>query len=170
MTYTFTVPLVPKGASRPRFARLPSGQVRTYQTGDLQNWKAAVASCAASALQGVSLTGPTCVDIVAVFPRTKELLRVHGRGPNKGLPVHGSGRFWCPQKPDRDNIDKGILDALVPWLPDDKVVVCGETYKVYAAIGEAPHVEVTIQDAPILPLPIQLPAREQAQEKWEDHD
>mgnify|MGYP001561976327 CR=1 FL=1 len=148
MTYSFTVPLVPRGKGAARHGTTRTGIHVTYKDAKTENYMAAVATCAASALSGVRLDGPLKIDIVAVFPRTKELLRLHGRGPDKGKLVHGAGRIWCPQKPDKDNIDKAIFDSLKAWLRDDCKVVCGDTPKVYCATNEAPHVEVYILEPP----------------------
>ena len=164
-SYTFTVPVVPRGKGVVRHDPRRAGFF-TFKDKDTENYMAAIATCAAPVLGGVLLDGPLRIDVVAVFPRTKELLRLHGRGPNKGLHVHGVRRSWAPRKPDKDNIEKALYDALKPWLPDDCKVVCGDTPKVYCAIGEAPHLEVRISAAPAvddyfddhgLPLPYSVP-------------
>jgi len=164
-SYTFTVPVVPRGKGVVRHDPRRAGFF-TFKDKDTENYMAAIATCAAPVLGGVLLDGPLRIDVVAVFPRTKELLRLHGRGPNKGLHVHGVRRSWAPRKPDKDNIEKALYDALKPWLPDDCKVVCGDTLKVYCAIGEAPHLEVRISAAPSvqdyfddhgLPLPYSSP-------------
>jgi len=152
MTYAFTIPLVPRGKGSVR-----SGTVHTkagvdlhmqFKDRDTEVYMAVVTSCAAKVLGQTRLEGPLKIDIVAVFPRTKELLRLHGRGPSKGCPVHGAGRIWAPRKPDKDNIDKAIFDSLKAWLSDDCKVVCGDTPKVYCAMNEVPHVEVYISEPP----------------------
>ena len=150
MTYTFTIPLAPEGAPRHRTGRTPDGRPVQYAHPKGVQWRLAVATCASQALAGVRLEGPLLVDIVAVFPRPKYLLKLHGRGPLKGTLVHGAGRIWHDKKPDRDNVDKGILDGLKAYWGDDCQVCCGEVLKVYAALDELPHVEVRISEAPML--------------------
>ena len=166
MTYTFTIPLAPEAAPKHCTRWKTAGGLQRYQNPKGAQWRLAVASCASHALAGVRLEGPLQVDIVAVFPRPKYLLKLHGRGPLKGAPVHSPGRIWHDKKPDRDNIDKGILDGLKAYWGDDCQVCCGEVLKVYAAMDELPHVEVRISEAPSvqdyfddhgLPLPYSVP-------------
>lgn len=147
MTYSFTVPLVPRGKAAV-VTVIKDGKRHSYKNAATADWMTAVTQCAAPVLSGVRLEGPLRIDIVAVFPRSKELLRLHGRGPNKGEPVHGTRRIWYPHRPDKDNLEKGIFDALKPWMPDDGIVVCGDTLKVYASMDEAPHLEVYVGEAP----------------------
>ncbi len=48
-------------------------------------------------------------------------------------------------KPDRDNCDKSLLDALASTIiSDDKLACDGRITKWIAAGDEQPHVEVTI--------------------------
>jgi Holliday junction resolvase RusA-like endonuclease len=79
------------------------------------------------------LEGPLCVDVYAVFPRKKF--------PKKA----GEGRIYHIAKPDRDNLDKAILDAMKGIIfADDKQVCRGMIEKVYAAVDEQPHVEIIV--------------------------
>jgi Holliday junction resolvase RusA-like endonuclease len=64
------------------------------------------------------------VDTIVYFPRPKSH---YGTGRNAGklkatAPTHNDG------KPDRDNLDKAILDAMtgIGFMRDDKQVVAGE--------------------------------------------
>ena len=154
MTYTFTIPLAPEAAPKHCTRRFGAGGLQRYQNPKGAQWRLAVAACAADVLAGVQLDGPQRVDIVAVFARPQRLLKIHGRGPLKGAYVHGTGRLWHDKKPDRDNIDKGILDGLKNYWRDDCIVCCGEVLKFYCAVGELPHVEVYIRDAPPIDGPL----------------
>ena len=69
-------------------------------------------------------------------------------------------RVWRPVDPDSDNLLKGVLDALQlgqlagsRWLVDDCAVVHSDGGKVYAARGEEPHTEITVEAAGWLPGP-----------------
>jgi len=75
------------------------------------------------------------VDCCFVFPRPGRLL-------SKKSP---KGRMPHVIKPDRDNLDKAVLDSLtgLVWV-DDCQVHSGLVEKVYGAIGEAPHVLIVI--------------------------
>ncbi len=81
------------------------------------------------------IASPVGVDLVIVFGRTT-------RDP-KSRP----GRRWHMAKPDRDNVDKSILDGLVGagLLTDDCGVCDGRIAKVVGAVGEQPHVRVRVR-------------------------
>ncbi len=102
-------------------------------------WKAQV-TLAARAAYGPRppVVGPLAVDVLFVMPRPKYL----GVG----------GRAWFPRTPDRDNLDKALLDACknILWA-DDAQVVDGHVAKVYAASGEEAHADVTVSYAGVVP-------------------
>jgi Holliday junction resolvase RusA-like endonuclease len=52
-----------------------------------------------------------------------------------------------PQTPDKDNLEKLLLDALkgIAWT-DDKLVTAGQQYKRYCLAGMEPHIRVCIAD------------------------
>lgn len=134
----FAVPFAPVPQPRARH-----GQRRTYQAASdhpIHTYKGLVKLYAQQA--GVKpLAGPVSCDLVFVFPRIKDLPK---RGP----------RVWKDTTPDRDNLDKAVLDALkrVAWK-DDGQLCDGRIMKFYAASGEQPHVEVRIRE--LLPIPAQ---------------
>ena len=101
-------------------------------------FKYAVRQAAIAAMVGRGpFDGAVCLSWVAVFPRPQRLLK-------KSSP---QGRIPHIAKPDRDNLDKAICDALKGLvLSDDCVVWDGRLTKVYAAIGEATGVTVTVTD------------------------
>jgi Holliday junction resolvase RusA-like endonuclease len=56
-------------------------------------------------------------------------------------------REWFQKKPDADNYAKAFLDAAEGILfENDSQVVDLRSRKVYAATGEAPHVEARVYD------------------------
>lgn len=87
--------------------------------------------------------GPLGLEIVAVFPRTADLLKV---GKRTGMHKHPTHRLPYSQKPDADNIAKSACDALqkAGVVLDDKLIAVLTIGKHYAAIGEPPHVEIRL--------------------------
>lgn len=82
--------------------------------------------------KGAPLEGPLRLDLVFVFPRPKKLI-----WKTKPMP-----RLRYSIKPDRDNIDKSLMDAVkgIVWI-DDAQVCDGRIQKFYAAGDETPFVE-----------------------------
>lgn len=79
---------------------------------------------------------PLRVDCCFVMPRPQKLLRK----------TDPEGRIPHAQKPDRDNLDKAILDALkgLSWV-DDSQISSGLIEKWWAAKNEGPHAIVVIR-------------------------
>ena len=136
----------PVGKQRPRKSFKLKG---LYTPAETQRYEARVRSLAIMANKDVDI--PLIVDIKAVFGVPKSY------GKKKKLECL-NGTIPPTKKPDKDNIEKIILDGLNPlskvnkethkraevipgFYLDDKQVVGGETVKVY---GNTPRVEVTI--------------------------
>lgn len=130
----FEVAIAPIGKGRHRAFKLPNGQIRTYTPTKTQNWEATFQAMTAQYLPDTPLEGPLRVDILAVLPRPKRLMRQ--KDPD--------GLLWAPVRPDVDNIRKGVLDAMDLFWGDDKQVVAGQTLKVYCEKSGRPRVEVWI--------------------------
>lgn len=81
------------------------------------------------------------VDCCFVFPRPQTLR----------LKKSPKGRIPHVIKPDRDNLDKAVLDSLtgLVWT-DDCLVQSGLIEKWYVAIGEEPHVLVVISRVEVI--------------------
>lgn len=78
--------------------------------------------------------GPVRCEIEVYFERPERLLK-------KGCP---DGLIWYTAKPDRDNTDKSVLDALTKaglWR-DDAQVCDGPVRKFYAERGAGPGVRI----------------------------
>lgn len=153
---TLRIPCVP--VAQPRIkATSRGGHAAVYTPTTIRNsdgtkkphpivlFKATLRQVASAAYMGASLEGPLLVNVVAVFPRPK-------------LPRSaGSGRLRHTKKPDRDNLDKAILDGLRGIIfRDDRQVCDGRIVKVVAAVGEQPHVEIEIvvlEEIEIVPIP-----------------
>lgn len=131
---TFTVPGVPKGKGRPRFAR-SGNRVITYTPPETAAYEAAVKAAARRAMQGKDIIRDACDIVVTAFfpiprswPESKKRLAI-------------MGKIRPTKKPDVDNIVKIICDPLkgVVWR-DDELVVGADAKKWY---GD-PRVEVTV--------------------------
>lgn len=146
-TIVIRVPAVPVAQPRPRATMGHGGRARVHEVSTIKNsdgsrkphpiaaFKATVRMAAQQAYNGPPLTGPLCCDVVAVFPRTAG--QTWKRRP---MP-----RLRHEKKPDRDNLDKAIMDSLTGILWIDDCQVCdGRILKWIASGDEQPHVVITV--------------------------
>jgi Holliday junction resolvase RusA-like endonuclease len=98
-------------------------------------FKATVRMAFERKFSGSPFIAPLRVDCCFVMPRPQKLMR-------KSDPP---GRIPHAQKPDRDNLDKAVLDALkgLAWT-DDCQASSGLIEKWWTAIDESAHVVVRI--------------------------
>lgn len=133
---TFRVPAIPVAQPRPR-ATVVGGHARVYEPRQhpVAAFKASVRLAAAQAYEGPPLLGPLRVDCVFVFPRPSQLIW-------KTKPMF---RIPHTKRPDRDNCDKAVLDALSGLLWKDDCQVCAGSLEKWIAAGdEQPHVEIRV--------------------------
>lgn len=98
-------------------------------------FKATVRMSVKEAYDGPVLQGAIRVDLAFILPRPQSLV-----WKTRPMP-----RIPHVKKPDRDNLDKAVLDALSGRLiGDDCQVACGVLEKWIAAGGEQPHVEMNV--------------------------
>ena len=131
----------PLGKGRPRAVSV-NGRARVYTPTATANWEHFAAVEMRSQYESSEpMTGPLGCEIVAVFPRTAELLR-KVRGEYK----HPTWRLPHATKPDADNIAKSVLDAVekAGIISDDKQIALLTVGKHYAMIHEEPRVEIRI--------------------------
>ena len=146
MQFRFTVPAVPVAQPRAK-ATAVNGRARMYTPTKIKSadgskkqhpiaaFKATVRMAAMKAYSGPPMTGPLCVDCTFVFPREK----------SKEWKTRPMPRYRHIGKPDRDNCDKAILDALKGTILADDCIVCdGRIQKWRAAGDEQPHVEICV--------------------------
>jgi len=98
-----------------------------YDPGTADAWKAAVASAAKATSDGHVFDGPIRLSLTIYMPRPKNHFKANGS-------LKPSTQRWHTSKPDRDNIEKAILDAITKagiWA-DDSLVCDGRTEKVYS--------------------------------------
>ena len=135
----FFVPGVPKAQPRPRaFARKMGNKfvARVFDAGTAEGWKGEIALAARPHCPREPLAGPLYVDIDFLFPRPQRLLSK--KSPEGEIP-HTS-------KPDRDNCEKAVLDAMTTlgfWV-DDGQVCGGEVRKLYAKKGAASGARIRV--------------------------
>lgn len=147
---SFIVPAIPIAQPRPRATMARGGKgarihevthIKNANTGErkphpIAAFKATIRMAAQQAYQGPPLTGPIQLDWCAVFPRPGRLV-----WKTRAMP-----RERHITKPDRDNVEKAIMDALkgLVWV-DDCQVCDGTPQKWIAAGDEQPHVSITVR-------------------------
>ena len=133
----FHVDCVPVGQARARAYVTKSGHAGVYDAGNATSFKQALAWTAKLYRPQVLLTCPVRVSWTAYFPRPKALCRA--KDPD-GVVLH-------TVKPDRDNIDKAILDALTDagWWKGDQLVCSGELEKFYHGKNGRPGLDIDIE-------------------------
>lgn len=142
---SFFVVGLPKAQPRAK-ARAFGKFAQVYNPKTADDWKMIVRHEARRAWEASGdaspWTGPLRVDLSFYFPRPKSHLRSNGE-------LKPSAPIWHVAKPDRDNLDKGVLDALTNlglWA-DDKQVCDGRIRKLYSA--RQPGCSITIFEAQI---------------------
>lgn len=104
-----------------------------------EGWKSQIALAAKPHLPASPIEGPVQVDIAFFFPRPKSHYHVR----KGGMTLREEAPAMHTSKPDLDNLDKAVLDALTTlrmWR-DDSQVVATRMIKAYA---EEPGAEITI--------------------------
>ena len=135
MTVTFAVPGDPQGKGRPRFTR--SGHV--YTDKKTKDYERTIRLCYKFNHSEV-FEGPVSVKITALFPIPKS-----ERKSSKA--EMAAGHIRPKTKPDGDNIEKAVLDALngVAYGDDRQVVSC-TWEKWYGCDEQQVGLIVTISD------------------------
>ena len=131
----------PKGQPRVKaFYNKQIGKARVYTPGTAERWKMDIAIAAHDFLKSnnalLPITGPVSVDSTFLFQRPQRLMRK--RDPC-GIVLHTS-------KPDRDNLDKAVLDTLSSlgiWT-DDAQACSGLIEKYYVEKGGIPGASISI--------------------------
>jgi Holliday junction resolvase RusA-like endonuclease len=139
------VPAVPVAQPRAR-AGYRHGHISVFTPGTIGEgdnkrphpihaFKATLRLAAEQVYKGPPLEGPLRIDVLCVFPRQSKMI-----WKTKPMP-----RYRHIQKPDRDNLDKGVLDALKGTMFIDDCQVCdGNIQKWHAAGNEQPHCRILI--------------------------
>jgi Holliday junction resolvase RusA-like endonuclease len=140
MQIQFTVTGTPKAQPRARAFARKFGNVysaRIYDSGTAEGWKGDIALAARPFVPPAPFTGPIIVDVDFLFPRPKSLMR--RKDPEGEIP-HTA-------KPDRDNLDKALLDCLktLGFFIDDSQVFDGRPRKFYVSKTGRPGARVTVR-------------------------
>lgn len=135
MEMTFQVPGVPRGKGRPRF----SGG-RAYTDGETRAYEKKIADCYWISRGPVRWPEGTFfeVEIIAYLPIPKSASKAQRAAMELGMVLPS-------RKPDVDNIEKAVLDALngVAYPDDSRVHKCS-CAKYYGAV---PRLEITLRTA-----------------------
>lgn len=140
---SFRVRCTPVGQPRAKAARI-GGFVRMYTPNTANDFKGAVQAAAIEAgLLNKLLEGPIRLRLVFRMPRPKSHF---GTGKNSSK-LKDSAAYWHTTKPDLDNIEKALKDALsdIRAWRDDCQVCSVEKCKVYVEGLEAPVSDVSIE-------------------------
>lgn len=131
----------PKGQPRLR-ARALGKFAQVYNPKTADDWKLIIRHEAQKHWDGIPFDGPLAVNLTFYFDRPKAHFRANGAlKPNAPL--------WHTHKPDRDNSDKAVLDALSQlglWR-DDCQVCDGRIKKCYRSADGVPGVMVVVKEA-----------------------
>jgi Holliday junction resolvase RusA-like endonuclease len=140
---SFDVYGIPKAQPRPRaFARKMGNKyvARVFEAGTAEEWKSLIAAAAKPHTPPTPILGPVRVDLRFFFPRPKSHFLT---GKNAAF-LRDDAPWWHTAKPDRDNLEKAVLDALTQlggFWRDDSQVCDGWVLKQY---GSHPGVMVSI--------------------------
>jgi Holliday junction resolvase RusA-like endonuclease len=126
---------IPKGQPRPRaFARKFGNQwqARVFDAGTAEGWKAQVAlafkeSVGVAGATTLPMVGPVRIQISFRFPRPKNHF-------NKGGVLRDKSPQYHTSRPDIENCEKAVLDALTQlgaWRDDSQVCIL-HSEKLYA--------------------------------------
>lgn len=141
----------PKPQPRPRaFARKMGDKfvARVFEAGTAEGWKGAIALAAKPHAPSAPILGPVMLNVTFFFKRPN----AHFVANNPARELRDDAPTWHTNKPDRDNLEKALLDALTQlgsFWHDDTQVCAGEVRKVYGpkpgAIVEIIPLEITAE-------------------------
>lgn len=150
MRIDFTVPGIP--VAKAKKVGMRAGHATAYNDKRTENFQALVTMAASRVWVGSSgqhqrLDTALILRVVAVYPRLACMCKIDKR---TGELTGGWSRGRIPKdtKPDFDNLAKSICDGITAsglWT-DDARVFDGRVVKFFAAMDEAPHVEVSIRE------------------------
>lgn len=135
MTYTFTIPIEPKGQMRHKQAVI-GGHARAYKDTGQRNYEAKVKALIAGELPPSPLTGPLMLSVDVMLPIPASWSK---RKRDEAI----AGYIRPTSKPDVSNLLKNIEDIMngLIWV-DDKQIVGARIVKSYNAL---PGWLVTVQ-------------------------
>ena len=143
MTFSFFVPGDPAAQGRPRARVMRFGKravPQIYNPHNADDWKARVAIFARPLVPKAPMLGPIRVTMTFMLDRPNS----HYKG--KARVLRPDAPLWHITKPDKDNFEKAVLDALtgIRMWGDDCQVCDGRVQKIYISDGK-PGCLITIQ-------------------------
>lgn len=133
MRIEFQVPAVPVAEPRKRVGKFRNQY--TPSKHKVHDFKATVKLAAAQVWEGAPTIEPVKCDVVFVLPRPKSLI-----WKTRDMP-----RIPHTKKPDRDNLDKAVLDSLSGLIwKDDCQVWSGTITKWIASGDEQPYCYISL--------------------------
>lgn len=138
LPFSVFVPGEPKGQPRPRAWAMKIGknadgsdryQARMYEAGTAEAWKAQIAAACKDYAPFIPIQGALCLSATFYFPRP----RAHYRSGKMSDHLKPDAPLYHTSKPDRDNLDKAVLDTLktLGFFSDDAQIVGGKIWKLY---------------------------------------
>jgi len=126
---------LPKGQPRAR-AFAVNGKARMYDPGTAEAWKAQIAQAMQPHMPPIPHDCTIKLDVMFLMPRPKS----HFGTGKKATVLKPSAPMFYTSKPDRDNLDKAVLDALTAmgFWRDDSLAAKGAIIKVYCPLGVPP--------------------------------
>lgn len=126
ITLVFSVEGEPKGKGRPRFSKV-GGFVKTYTDQKTRDYESLISQAARTAMgETPPMEGPISVSMYFRLPIPKST-------PKKRVASLLGGLVRPTKKPDLDNMNKAILDAMNGIVyKDDSQVVTIHSKKVYS--------------------------------------
>lgn len=135
----FRVDAVPVSQPRPR-SIVQNGKLLVFSAKKehpVNAFKATVRLAAAQEYSGPPLDTPVKLHVMFVLPRPAK---------RDGRKHKNDDRYWHTKKPDLDNLEKSVKDALTGLIwKDDSQVCAAQKTKVVASDSESPHVFVRIE-------------------------
>lgn len=125
----------PKAQGRPR-ACVRGAHASVYNPSNANGWKDTIYYETMKHRPTIPFSLPVRIDIKWRMPRPKRLLRK----------LDPEGEMPHTSKPDRDNLDKAVLDAMLGggWFLDDCYVTAGFIQKVYHAKNGLPGADIVV--------------------------
>lgn len=129
----------PKG--RARIGRTKTGVPVAFTPAKTRRWESDFAAIATRWKPSAIIAEPVYLELVFVVRRPQRLMRK--KDPDQREPAMG--------RPDLDNLEKAVMDAMKSWWSDDSIVTRKLSSKWYASKNESPHVEVRLASAWVVP-------------------